>query len=65
MFLEYLLMTGLESPHKLLNEFIKLHTTCLPGDCGEPFTMNEPDLRMEIDVRGFEWERFGDGKLVL
>ncbi len=56
---------GLESPHKLLNEFIKRHTTCLPGDCGEAFTRNEPDLRMDINVRGFEWDRFGDGKLVL
>ena len=64
-FLEYLLRTGLESPHKLLNEFIKRHTTCLPGDCGEAFTKNEPDLRMDINVRGFEWDRFGDGKLVL
>jgi len=58
-------MTGLESPHKLLNEFIVRHSTRFPVDRGEPFTTNEPDLRMEINVRGFDWERFGDGKLVL
>ena len=34
------------------------------GDQGEAFTLNEPDLRMAINVRGFDWDRFGDGKLV-
>ena len=58
-------MNGLESPHKLLTEFIVRHSTCFPIDRGEPFTTNEPDPRMEISVRGLEWERFGDGKLVL
>ncbi|KAM6498794.1 hypothetical protein JOM56_006742 [Amanita muscaria] len=56
-FLEYLLMNGLQSPHKLLNEYIKAHTTCLPGDSGLDFTSNEPKLHIKVDVRGFEWER--------
>ena len=64
-FLEYLLRTGLESPHKLLNEFIKQHTTCFPGDHGEDFIKNEPALRIKVNVRGFEWDRFGYGKFVL
>ena len=58
-------MTGLESPHKLPNEFIFRHSTRFPVVHGEPFTMNESDLRMEINVRGFDWEKFGDGNLVL
>ncbi|KAM6498788.1 hypothetical protein JOM56_006736 [Amanita muscaria] len=56
-FLEYLLMNGLQSPHKLLNQYIKAHTTCLPGDSGLDFTLNEPGLHIKVDVRGFEWER--------
>ena len=64
-FVEYLLRTGLASPHKLLNEFIKRHTTCFPGDRGEDFTKNEPALRIKVNVRGFEWDRFGNGKFVL
>ncbi|KIL71414.1 hypothetical protein M378DRAFT_6158 [Amanita muscaria Koide BX008] len=56
-FLEYLLMNGLQSPHKLLNEYIKAHTTCLPGDSGPDFTSNEPELHIKVDVIGFDWER--------
>ncbi|KAM6498778.1 hypothetical protein JOM56_006726, partial [Amanita muscaria] len=56
-FLEYLLMNGLQSPHKLLNEYIKAHTTCLPGDSGPDFTSNEPELHITVDVIGFDWKR--------
>ena len=52
-------------PHKLLNEFIKWHATCFPADRGEPFAMNEPGLRLDVNVRGFDWDRSRDGKLDL
>ena len=55
-FVEHLLRNGLQSPHKLLNEFIKGHSTCLPDDTGEPFTLDEPDLQISVRIRGFEWE---------
>jgi hypothetical protein len=57
-------MNGLESPHKLLNEYIKGHTTCLPGDTGDPFTSSEPDLHVEVQLMSFEWDRLREGRLV-
>jgi hypothetical protein len=64
-FLEYFLRNGLESPHKLLNEYIKGHTTCLPGDIGDPYTSDEPELHIEVRMMGFEWDRLLLGNLVL
>ena len=58
-------MNGLESPHKLLNEYIQGHTTCLPGDTGDPFALSEPDLHVEVRMMSFEWDRLRTGKLVL
>jgi hypothetical protein len=59
-------MNGLESPHKLLNEYIKEYSTCLPGDIGLPFTSNEPELHITVQVTnpGFEWDRLQKGTLV-
>jgi hypothetical protein len=62
---EYFLRNGLQSPHKLLNEYIKGHTDCLPGDTGEPFTSDEPALRNYSRNPGFEWERLELGRFVL
>ena len=56
---------GLESPHKLLNKYIEGHTTCLPGDTGDPFTLDEPELSIEFRLMGFEWARLQSGRLVL
>ncbi|KAF8622267.1 hypothetical protein AX15_007143 [Amanita polypyramis BW_CC] len=35
-FLEYFLMNGLQSPHKLLNKYLEGHITCPAGDTGLP-----------------------------
>ena len=64
-FVEYLLTNGLESPHKLLNEYIKAHTDCLPGDIGEPFLKGEPDPEIIVQPRSFEWDRLESGMFVL
>ncbi|KAF8238519.1 hypothetical protein L208DRAFT_1387485, partial [Tricholoma matsutake] len=56
-FLELFLRNGLESPHKLLNEYIKEHTICLPGNTGDPFTSSEPELQCEVQATSFEWDR--------
>jgi len=56
-------MNGLQSPHKLLNEYLERHITCLPDDTGDPFTSDEPDLFIDVQVRGFEWERLQLGML--
>jgi len=58
-------MNGLESPHTLLNEYIKAHTACLPGETGLPFTLHEPKLRIDVQLKGFEWDRLQNGRLVL
>jgi hypothetical protein len=63
-FLEYFLRNGLESPHRLLNEYIKEHTTCVPGDTGDPFTLHEPELHIQVQMLGFEWDRLQSGRLV-
>ena len=42
-------MNGLQSPHKLLNECLE-QITCPPGDTGLPFTLNEPDLCIKVEV---------------
>jgi hypothetical protein len=55
----------LESPHKLLNTYIERHTTCLPGDTGDLFTPDEPELHIEVELRSFEWDRLRLGRLVL
>lgn len=60
------MINGLKSPHKLLNEYIKQHTTCFPGDTGGlPFILSEPELAFELPAPGFEWDRLRDGRLVL
>jgi hypothetical protein len=58
-------MNGLESPHTILNKFIEGHTSCLPGDIGLPFISNEPELRIDVRMTGFEWDRLECGRLVL
>jgi hypothetical protein len=59
-------MNGLESPHKLLSEYIKRHTTCLPGDSsGITFTSNEPQLHIDVEIKKFDWDRLRRGTLVL
>jgi hypothetical protein len=58
-------MNGLQSPHKLLNEYIKGHTGCLPGDTGEPFTSDEPDLQIIVGIQGFACGRLRLGGFVL
>jgi hypothetical protein len=62
---EYLLRNGLESPHKLLNEYIKNHIGCLPGDTGEPFNSTEDNLHIKVSMVGFEWSELELGRLVL
>jgi hypothetical protein len=64
-FVECLLINGLQSPHKLLNEYIKALATCLPDDTGEPFTSDEPDLQISDEMGGFEWGRLQSSKFVL
>jgi len=62
---EYFLINGLRSPHKLLNEYIKELTGCPPGDTGEPFTSDEPPLQIAVEMLGFDWGRLQSGRLVL
>jgi hypothetical protein len=64
-FLEYFLRNGLRSPHKLLNEYIKGHTACLPGDSALSFTLKEPKPYIAVRVIGFEWDRLQEGRLIL
>ena len=64
-FLELFLLNGLESPHTLLNEYIKAHTTCYPGDTGLPFTLQEPKLCIKVQLMSFEWDRLEKGMLIL
>ena len=63
--MEYFLRNRLGSPHKLLNEDIKGHIDCIPGDTGEPFISNEPYLQITARMLGFEWETLQIGRLVL
>jgi hypothetical protein len=62
---EYFLSNGLQSPHKLLNEYIKGHTDCLPVDTGGTFTLDEPALQIPVRMQGFEWDRLQSGRFVL
>jgi hypothetical protein len=64
-FVECLLKNGLESPHKLFNEYIKNHIGCLPGDLGEPFNSNEDSLRIKVPITDFEWNELKLGRFVL
>ena len=66
-FLEYFLKNGLRSPHKLLNEYIKGHTACLPDDShgALSFTLKEPKPYIAVRVIGFEWDRLQEGRLIL
>ena len=63
-FLEYFLMNGLQSPHKLFNKYLEAHITCPPGDTGDSFTLGEPDLISVVDVGGFDWDRLQSGSLL-
>lgn len=56
-FVECFLMNGLHSPHKLLNEYLYEHLDCFPGDIGDPFISDEPDLHIKVTVKGFDWDR--------
>ena len=62
--MEYLLINGLKSPHKLLNEYIEAHADCPPGDLGEPFSEGEPNPKIRVQLRGFEWDRLKSGRFV-
>jgi len=57
-------MNGLESPHKMLNEYLEEYLTCPPGDTGDPFTSSEPDLSINVKVKGFEWDKLQLGLLL-
>ena len=44
-------MNGLQSPHKLLNVCLEQYCiTYPPGDIGLPFTLDEPDLHINVEV---------------
>jgi hypothetical protein len=60
-YLEYFLMNGLGSPHTLLNEYIRGHTGCFPGDRGDPFDLKEDDLRIVVKVKSFDWDKLLEG----
>ena len=60
-FVEYFLRTGLQSPHKLLNEFIMSHTMRCPGDNGDSFTQNERDVSIKVMLTSFEWDKLERG----
>jgi hypothetical protein len=62
---EYLLRNGLQSPHKLLSEYIKAHTLCDLDNTGLPYALDEPKLQFEVPDYNFEWDRLKAGKLVL
>ena len=64
-YVEYLLKNGLESPHKLFNKYIQDYIDCLPGDTGESFASAEHDLRIQVEMVGFEWGRLKLGRFVL
>lgn len=57
-------MNGLQSPHKLLNEYLEQHITCPPGDTGLPYSSDEPDLRIKVELKGFDWHRLQLGSLL-
>ena len=63
-FVEYLLRNGLESPHKLLNTYIEAHAGCPPGDLGEPFSEGEPNPKIRVQLRGFEWDKLKSSRFV-
>ena len=63
-FVEYLLSNGLESPHKLLNGFIR-QMGCPPGDTGGRFTEYEDEPQIGIQMLGFDWGRLELGTFVL
>lgn len=50
-------MNGLQSPYKLFNKYFEEYLTCLPGNTGNPFTSDEPNLFIDIKVKGFEWDK--------
>ncbi|KAF8343670.1 hypothetical protein F5887DRAFT_1134740 [Amanita rubescens] len=56
-FIECFLRNGLKSPHKLLNKYLEQYITCFPGDTGNPFTSDEPNLHIHVKLRGFNWDR--------
>ncbi|KAF8522941.1 hypothetical protein BU17DRAFT_86519 [Hysterangium stoloniferum] len=57
-FVELLLANGLESPHRLLNQYIQKYALCPPGDSlsSESFIVKEDKLHIEPKLRGFDWE---------
>jgi hypothetical protein len=61
-FLEYFLMNGLKSPHRLLSEYIKGHINCYP-ESGNCLDTDEPELHVQVCMSVFEWDRLLHGKL--
>jgi hypothetical protein len=58
-------MNGLESPHKLLTEYIFAHTDFRHTITDIPHASDEPELQAVVDVVGFKWEKLRKGMLVL
>jgi hypothetical protein len=58
-----LLENGLQSPHKLLNEYVKVHTFNLPGDTGEPHVSEEGKVNAKVNLTTFDWDRLRNGML--
>src|SRR5277367_2876779 len=56
-------MNGLESPHKLLTEFIFAHTNFPHTVTDIPPASDEPELQVVVDIVGFEWEKLRKGML--
>lgn len=57
-------MNGLQSPHKLLNIYLEEHLNCPPGDTGDPFTSDESNPFIDIEVKGFDWDKLQLGLLL-
>ena len=59
-FLEWFIQNGFQSPHKVLDEYVKEHTTRLPGD--HVSIEHEPPLLVQIKLLSFDWDRLREGK---
>lgn len=60
-FIERILVNGLQSPHRILTQYINTHVGCDPGDTGERFASLEPTLESGINLVGFDWEKLRSG----
>jgi len=59
-FLECFIRNGFQSPHKIFDEYVKEHTTRLPGD--HVRVELEPPLLIQIELLSFDWGRLQQGK---